>query len=152
MEDLDQTPRRIDVGEVLTPQELLQFPFFKGVSEKLLQKNLGAVVRRRFKKGEIICREGEDGTTAFYILEGKVDVCCRRILFEFQQCLAAAPEHIGIGSGCFDLAKNVQRLRVFPVSEQLPSQPDTPSKICGIGSSSSRLVSPNRRRRRTTAK
>src|SRR4051794_15472303 len=74
MEDLEQAPRRIDVGEVLMPQELLQFPFFKGVSEKLLQKNLGAVVRRRFKKGEIICREGEDGTTAFYILEGKVDV------------------------------------------------------------------------------
>src|SRR6185369_12400459 len=28
----------------------------------------------RFKKGELICREGEYGNTAFYILEGKVDI------------------------------------------------------------------------------
>jgi len=66
--------RRIATGDVLTPQELKEFPFFKIVSEKLLEKNLGAVVRRRFRKGEIICREGEQGSTAFYILNGSVDV------------------------------------------------------------------------------
>src|SRR5437762_10197460 len=70
----DEVPPRIEGGEPLSPQELLQFPFFKGVSEKLLEKNPGAAVRRRFKKGEIICKEGEQGSTAFYILEGKVDV------------------------------------------------------------------------------
>ena len=35
-----------------------------------LELNQGAVVKRRIKAGEIICREGEFGSTAFYILEG----------------------------------------------------------------------------------
>src|SRR6185369_10375702 len=74
MSHVDQAPRRIEVGEVLTPDELLQIPVFKSISKGLLEKNQGAAVRRRFKRGEIICREGEEGTTAFYILEGKVDV------------------------------------------------------------------------------
>jgi len=33
-----------------------------------------AIVKRRFRKGEIICREGEFGSTAFYILEGQAKV------------------------------------------------------------------------------
>jgi CRP-like cAMP-binding protein len=74
MSHVDQAPRRIEVGEVLTPDELLKLPFFKGISRGLLEKNQGAAVRRQFSKGEIICREGDEGTTAFYILEGKVDV------------------------------------------------------------------------------
>jgi CRP-like cAMP-binding protein len=65
---------KVQGGDILSPDELLKFPFFKGISEKLLQKNLGAVTRRHFKKGEIICREGEQGSTAFYILSGKVDI------------------------------------------------------------------------------
>ena len=36
--------------------------------------NQGAVVKRHFKAGDIICREGEFGSTAFYILDGSVDV------------------------------------------------------------------------------
>jgi len=66
--------RKIDEGDVLSPEELIQFPLFKGVALALLQKNLGAVTRRRFTKGEFICREGEQGSTAFYILNGKVDI------------------------------------------------------------------------------
>ena len=31
-------------------------------------------MKRHFKAGEIICREGEFGSTAFYILEGKAEV------------------------------------------------------------------------------
>lgn len=55
-------------------EELQQLPFFKGVSGTFLSLNRGAVVRREFKRGEIICREGEYGSTAFYILEGKARV------------------------------------------------------------------------------
>ena len=55
-------------------EELQQLPFFKGVSGTFLSLNRGAVVRRRFRRGEIICREGEYGSTAFYILEGKARV------------------------------------------------------------------------------
>ena len=57
------------------PLEVLQeLPFFQGVSGTFLSLNRNAVVRRHFKPGEIICREGEYGSTAFYILEGKAKV------------------------------------------------------------------------------
>src|SRR6202795_3979318 len=52
-------------------EELLQLPVFKGVSGTFLELNRGAIVKRRFHPGEIICREGEFGSTAFYILGGK---------------------------------------------------------------------------------
>ncbi|HUK31435.1 MAG TPA: 2Fe-2S iron-sulfur cluster-binding protein, partial [Candidatus Acidoferrum sp.] len=55
-------------------QDLLQIPVFKGVSGTFLELNRGAIVKRRFRKGEIICREGEFGSTAFYILEGNATV------------------------------------------------------------------------------
>jgi CRP-like cAMP-binding protein/Fe-S-cluster-containing dehydrogenase component len=58
-------------AQVLDPEELLQLPVFKGVSGTFLELNRGAIVKRRYKKGDIICREGDFGATAFYILEGK---------------------------------------------------------------------------------
>src|SRR6202167_2154107 len=60
--------------ENIPAEELQQLPFFKGVSGTFLSLNRGAVVRREFKRGDIICREGEYGSTAFYILEGKARV------------------------------------------------------------------------------
>ena len=65
---------KLEEGEILSPEALLEFPIFSGLSKGFLTKNLGAVVRRRFKKDDIICREGEYRYTAFYILEGTVDV------------------------------------------------------------------------------
>ncbi len=62
------------VGEALTAEEMLALPVFEGTSKALLEKNIGAVVRRVFPPGEIICREGEFGSTAFYILEGAAEV------------------------------------------------------------------------------
>jgi CRP-like cAMP-binding protein/Fe-S-cluster-containing hydrogenase component 2 len=55
-------------------QELSDLPFFEGVSGTFLSLNRNAVVRRHFKRGEVICREGEYGSTAFYILEGEARV------------------------------------------------------------------------------
>jgi len=55
-------------------EELLQIPVFKGVSGTFLELNRGAIVKRRFRKGEVICREGEFGSTAFYIVEGQARV------------------------------------------------------------------------------
>ena len=56
------------------PTELLHLPIFENVSGTFLELNQKAVVKRRFRAGEIICREGEFGSTAFYILEGKAEV------------------------------------------------------------------------------
>ena len=61
-------------GEVLNPAELLDLPIFENVSGTFLELNQKAVVKRRFRAGEVICREGDFGSTAFYILEGTAEV------------------------------------------------------------------------------
>jgi CRP-like cAMP-binding protein/Fe-S-cluster-containing dehydrogenase component len=61
-------------AQSLTAEELHKLPVFAGVSGTFLELNRGAIVKRRYRKGEVICREGEFGSTAFYILEGKAHV------------------------------------------------------------------------------
>src|ERR1035441_7544151 len=61
-------------GGVLDPAELLHLPIFQNVSGTFLELNQKAIVKRHFKAGETVCREGEFGSTAFYILEGKAEV------------------------------------------------------------------------------
>src|ERR1700740_1364501 len=58
----------------LTPEELHKLPVFAGVSGTFLELNRGAIVKRRFRKDEVICREGEFGSTAFFIVEGMAEV------------------------------------------------------------------------------
>jgi len=55
-------------------EELLALPVFKGVSGTFLELNTGSVVKRTFRAGETIVREGDNGSTAFYILDGEADV------------------------------------------------------------------------------
>jgi CRP-like cAMP-binding protein/Fe-S-cluster-containing dehydrogenase component len=66
----DISPRPAPV----TADELAQHPLFEGVAQAFLRWNKGSVVRRHYKKGEIICREGEFGSTAFLIEKGKVNI------------------------------------------------------------------------------
>ncbi len=61
-------------AQPLEAEELLQMPIFKGVSGTFLEMNRGAIVKRRYRKGDVVCREGEFGSTAFFILEGKARV------------------------------------------------------------------------------
>lgn len=61
-------------AQPIEAEELLALPVFKGVSGTFLELNRGAIVKRRFGRGEVICREGEFGSTAFYLLEGKARV------------------------------------------------------------------------------
>ncbi len=61
-------------GEPVDVEELQQLAYFQKVSGTFLELNKNAVVRRNFKKGDIVCREGEYGSTAFYILEGQAHV------------------------------------------------------------------------------
>ena len=67
----------LERGEPLTPQQLASLPLFEGTPPKTLAKYPGAIVRRRFRRGEVICREGEYGSTAFFILEGSASVSIR---------------------------------------------------------------------------
>jgi CRP-like cAMP-binding protein/ferredoxin len=66
--------QRIGHGTPVDTEELQLLPVFRGVSGTFLELNKGAVVERRFKAGEIVCREGEFGSTAFYILHGTAEV------------------------------------------------------------------------------
>ena len=61
-------------AEGFDAEDLLKIPVFHGVSGTFLEMNRGAIVKRRFKKGEVLCREGEFGSTAFYIVEGNAQV------------------------------------------------------------------------------
>jgi CRP-like cAMP-binding protein/Fe-S-cluster-containing dehydrogenase component len=58
----------------LDAEELLKLPVFKGVSGTFLELNRGAIVKRLFRRGELICREGDFGSTAFFIVEGQARV------------------------------------------------------------------------------
>ena len=71
--------QKLEQGATLTgisveAQDLLELPVFKGVSGTFLELNQGAVVKRKYRKGEGICREGDYGSTAFYLVEGTVDI------------------------------------------------------------------------------
>jgi CRP-like cAMP-binding protein/Fe-S-cluster-containing dehydrogenase component len=61
-------------GEPVGAEELKQLHYFEKVSGTFLELNKNAVVRREFKRGDIVCREGEYGSTAFYIVEGRAHV------------------------------------------------------------------------------
>jgi len=61
-------------SQTLTAEELHRLPVFAGVSGTFLELNRGAIVKRRFRKGEVICREGDYGSTAFFIVEGQAQV------------------------------------------------------------------------------
>jgi Fe-S-cluster-containing hydrogenase component 2/CRP-like cAMP-binding protein len=50
---------------------------FGDISERFLDWNFGAVVRRHYKDGEVVCREGDFGSTAFIIEHGKLQVSIR---------------------------------------------------------------------------
>jgi CRP-like cAMP-binding protein/Fe-S-cluster-containing dehydrogenase component len=58
----------------LTAEELHSLPVFAGVSGTFLELNRGAIVKRGYRKGEVICREGDFGSTAFFIVEGMAEV------------------------------------------------------------------------------
>lgn len=61
-------------GDIVTADELVTFDLFKGIPYKFLQFNGAAVVRRMLKPGDVLCREGEYGSTAFIILDGEFEI------------------------------------------------------------------------------
>ena len=61
-------------GEIVTADELIKLPLFSGIPYKFMQFNGAAVVRRMMKPGDVLCKEGEYGSTAFIILSGKFEI------------------------------------------------------------------------------
>lgn len=73
---MDTIQERLTTGDPLNAEELLELlPALKEVPKTLINKYaVGAAVRRRFRAGELVCKEGEFGSTAFYIVSGHVDI------------------------------------------------------------------------------
>ncbi len=68
-------PRRHDGrAEVISAAELLRDPVFAGVPPKFLLWQQGLVVRRQMRRGQVVCRRGDPGNTAFIIKSGKLEV------------------------------------------------------------------------------
>ncbi len=61
-------------GDPVPIEELKKIDMFQNVSGTFLSLNSNAVWKRHFKAGDIICREGDYGSTAFYILDGTCEV------------------------------------------------------------------------------
>lgn len=64
----------LQTGSSLSVEELKRVPMFARISSAFLERSLGGVVRKTYRKGEVLCRQGDFGSTAFYIERGKVDV------------------------------------------------------------------------------
>ena len=81
-----EAPEKLTTGEPLSIEEMLKhLPALGEISMGLLKNYaLGAAVLRRFSKGDIVCREGEFGSTAFYIVEGDVDIYIENPLAKVQ--------------------------------------------------------------------
>lgn len=64
-QDDDTTP--VDISE------LMAIPLFAGLPPKFIQFNQSSFHIRRLTPGEVLCREGEHGTTAFVIVSGRFE-------------------------------------------------------------------------------
>jgi CRP-like cAMP-binding protein/NAD-dependent dihydropyrimidine dehydrogenase PreA subunit len=54
--------------------ELRTNPLLRGLPYKFLEFNDRTVVRRRYERGKVVCREGEFGSTAWLIIRGRLAV------------------------------------------------------------------------------
>jgi len=70
------TVEKLTTGEPLSIDQLIEYlPALKEVARAQLENwAKGAAVLHRFRQGEIVCEEGEFGSTAYYIVSGTVDI------------------------------------------------------------------------------
>src|SRR5450432_3190362 len=61
-------------AEILTASELTSDPIFAGIPPKFLLWQRGLVIRRRVRAGQVLCRQGDPGNTAFIIRDGRFRV------------------------------------------------------------------------------
>jgi CRP-like cAMP-binding protein/formate hydrogenlyase subunit 6/NADH:ubiquinone oxidoreductase subunit I len=81
-----QPPQRL-AGPELSVNDILNIPLMEKarVSSAFVSRSQGGIAVRRFRKGEVICRQGEYGRTAFYVTSGKVDVYIEKVVGEAQR-------------------------------------------------------------------
>jgi CRP-like cAMP-binding protein/Fe-S-cluster-containing hydrogenase component 2 len=73
---MDEPVGKLTAGEPLSIDQLIEYlPALKELPRAQLENwAKGAAVLHRYGKGEIVCQEGEFGSTAYYIVSGTVDI------------------------------------------------------------------------------
>jgi pSer/pThr/pTyr-binding forkhead associated (FHA) protein/CRP-like cAMP-binding protein/Pyruvate/2-oxoacid:ferredoxin oxidoreductase delta subunit len=103
--------------ELLTPADMARFGDFAEISEERWQKqfdfNDRAIVRRRFRAGEVICREGDYGSTAFYILRGTVQLSISGPLKRSKR-----PTTGSVARGLFGLFRRARAGKSVPATDE----------------------------------
>src|SRR5688572_27814051 len=61
-------------GAKLDAKDIQAIPLFKGINREFLRRSEGAVAVRQYNKGDVICRQGEFGSSAFYVDNGSVSI------------------------------------------------------------------------------
>jgi CRP-like cAMP-binding protein/Fe-S-cluster-containing hydrogenase component 2 len=121
---MPETVEKLTSGEPLSVDQLLEYlPALKELPRAQLDNwAKGAAVLHRFRKGEIICREGEFGSTAYYIVSGTVDIFIDNPLAHLRTRPA---------SGFF--GRSVARMKSFLTSDTENRRPDAHQrKFIGI--------------------
>src|SRR5256886_8401476 len=105
---MDEIVGKLSGGEPLSIDQLIEYlPALKELPRAQLENwAKGAAVLHHFRKGEVVCEEGEFGSTAFYIVSGTVDIFINNPLAH----LRTRP------SGNF-LGRSLRRMRSFLTSD-----------------------------------
>src|SRR6266568_3507288 len=111
-------------GEPLSVDQLIEYlPALKEVARAQLDNwAKGAAVLHRYKKGEIVCEEGEFGSTAYYIVSGMVDIFIHNPLAH----LRTHPVRNFLG-------RSMRRMKSFLTDDQTDRRPEAHQrKFIGI--------------------
>lgn len=71
-------PVAVFEGDAMSVEDLKKIDIFADVKEDRIKQFPGTVRKREFDPGEVICLQGEGGTTAFYIIEGNARIFIKR--------------------------------------------------------------------------
>ena len=121
---MDQIAGKLTTGEPLSIDQLIEYlPALKEIPRAQLENwAKGAAVLHRYRKGEIVCEEGEFGSTAYYIVSGTVDIFINNPLAH----LRTNPI-----SGFF--GRSFARMRSFLTDDQTDYRPESQQrKFIGI--------------------
>src|SRR5256885_5333975 len=118
------TVEKLTTGEPLTIDQLLEhLPALKEIPRAQLENwAKGAAVLHHYRKGEIVCEEGEFGSTAFYIVSGTVDIFIHNPL-----------EHLRTHPVRNFLSRSMRRMKSFLTDDQTDLRPEAHQrKFIGI--------------------
>ncbi len=76
--DADATRRKVHAAELKDKTKTKNWQMFDDIADQFLELNFGSVIRRKVRRGEVLCQEGEYGATAFLIESGKYEICIRK--------------------------------------------------------------------------